>query len=487
MLSLSGCNLSASILNGHSKLETSIDSETTPTYINDGNQGHFPIAGQCPQGAKEVILENPVTMTFPCVNGEFSGSMDLSALPEGEYIFVLRPDVGESTTWAVQKDITPPAVMLDSVPSFINIANVSAFSISGTCSESGRIVFIKSDLLRFPVLCSMGTFAGNLDLSGLSEGVVVLTVSHEDAAGNESSVVSSTQKDTVRPGPAVLTNLPAASSPFITLNSVVSGTGVTEYAFKVGPANTINCSDTSTGLSAFTSVSTNLTADISALADTALKLCVWTQDIAGNRQLVSDIYEYTWNKDSTIALATISAFAPAGNISNTGVDRVVTISGVNITDYKAVVLYNQSDCSGADFSGAFETPAASNFTFSIGTDGTYLVCVIGKNVAGFWQPTNAATASDLLTIDRVQPSLILTSTAASTFNVSTISVTATFSESITGFSAGDVIATNGTVSGFSGSGMTYTFTVTPVTQGLVTVAVNAGVIADASGNANTAA
>ncbi|WP_415063078.1 Ig-like domain-containing protein [Bdellovibrio sp.] len=486
-LGLSACNISASLLSDQFKLKTRIDSETTPTHINDSNQGHFPIAGHCPKGAKEVVLEAQVTTAFSCVDGEFSGSLDLSHLSEGDHVFVLRPDVGESKTWVVVKDITPPTVKLDPVASFINLANASAFPVSGTCSESGQFVFIISGLLRVPVQCSSGIFGGSLNLMDLSEGAVSIAAVHADAAGNETSDSASTQKDTIRPGLAVLTNLPASPSPHISLNSVVSGTDVTEYAYKVGVASSVSCTDTSSGYSSFREVSINLITDISSLPDTTLKLCVWTQDIAGNRQLDSDIYEYTWNKDSTIALATISDFDPVGNISNVAVDRKVSVGGVNITSYKAVVLHNYSDCSSADFGGAVETPVTTDFTFPISSDGTYLVCVIGKNVANFWQPVNAATASNLLTIDRVPPSLALVSTAPETFNTSSFSATATFSESVAGLELSDIVVTNGTVSDFSGSGTTYTFTVTPTAQGLVTVAVGAGVATDAASNGNTVA
>lgn len=41
-------------------------------------------------------------------------------------------------------------------------------------------------------------------------------------------------------------------------------------------------------------------------------------------------------------------------------------------------------------------------------------------------------------------------------------VTATFNEAVTGFDASDIQVTNATVSGFAGSGSTYTFTVTPL-------------------------
>ncbi|WP_332962526.1 DUF4347 domain-containing protein, partial [Microcoleus sp. ARI1-A5] len=88
--------------------------------------------------------------------------------------------------------------------------------------------------------------------------------------------------------------------------------------------------------------------------------------------------------------------------------------------------------------------------------------------------------------DTTPPTVALTSAAAATVNAP-FAVTATFSESTTNFIASDISLTNGTVSGFSGSGTTYNFTVTPTGQGTVTVNVPTGVATDAAGNNNTAA
>ncbi|MCE5228592.1 Ig-like domain-containing protein [bacterium] len=56
-----------------------------------------------------------------------------------------------------------------------------------------------------------------------------------------------------------------------------------------------------------------------------------------------------------------------------------------------------------------------------------------------------------------------------------IPVQVVFSQSVTGFAQGDVTVTNGTISGFSGSGASYSFTVTPSASGVVTVNIAAGV------------
>ncbi len=68
-----------------------------------------------------------------------------------------------------------------------------------------------------------------------------------------------------------------------------------------------------------------------------------------------------------------------------------------------------------------------------------------------------------------------------------ISLTATFSRSVTGFAAGDVTVANGAASNLGGSGAAYTFDVTPGDIGNVTVNIAAGAAQDAGGADNTAA
>ncbi|MBC3789431.1 Ig-like domain-containing protein, partial [Spirosoma utsteinense] len=109
---------------------------------------------------------------------------------------------------------------------------------------------------------------------------------------------------------------------------------------------------------------------------------------------------------------------------------------------------------------------------------------------GSGQAVSGNSNTNTFTIDSVRPSVSITSTAGTTggsTGTSPIPFTVSFSESVTGFVAGDVTVTNGTLSGFSGSGTTYTFNVTPSANGTVTVNVPANVAQDAAGNGNTAA
>jgi len=83
------------------------------------------------------------------------------------------------------------------------------------------------------------------------------------------------------------------------------------------------------------------------------------------------------------------------------------------------------------------------------------------------------------------PSVVLSNSDGATVYAA-FEVTATFSNAVTGLSVGEITVTNGTASALSGSGTTYTFTVTPTAVGDVTTQIPAGVCQDESGRTNTA-
>ncbi len=96
-------------------------------------------------------------------------------------------------------------------------------------------------------------------------------------------------------------------------------------------------------------------------------------------------------------------------------------------------------------------------------------------------------ASNVLTrtyANGIAPYLVLGTTATNPTNAA-FKVTATFSESVTGFDAADVQVTNGAISGFAGSGSSYGWTVTPAAEGAVSVFVGAGACTGAFGVVNT--
>ncbi|WP_324678205.1 malectin domain-containing carbohydrate-binding protein [Hymenobacter sp. GOD-10R] len=142
-------------------------------------------------------------------------------------------------------------------------------------------------------------------------------------------------------------------------------------------------------------------------------------------------------------------------------------------------------------SGASYTVTVTTGILSPGTTGS--VQLQFQNSTGISPVvTNPGLTSLAYSIDRDGPTTAISSTAGpsgSSTGTVPIPFAVTFSESVTGFTATDITVTNGAVTSnaVSGSGTTYTFSVTPTASGLVTVNVPANGAQDAAGNGNVAA
>ena len=97
---------------------------------------------------------------------------------------------------------------------------------------------------------------------------------------------------------------------------------------------------------------------------------------------------------------------------------------------------------------------------------------------------NQGPASHTVTYQGSGPSVTINSTETSPTNADPIPFDIDFSDGVADFVEGDVQVTNGSIAGFSGSGMNYDVTVTPAGDGDVTVTVAAGVAHDGLGNPN---
>jgi hypothetical protein len=123
---------------------------------------------------------------------------------------------------------------------------------------------------------------------------------------------------------------------------------------------------------------------------------------------------------------------------------------------------------------------------SLASNETHTFSVRATDAAG---NTDASPPTYSWLIDTSALGVTVSTTALDPTRTSPIPVTVTFSKPVTDFLATDVTFTNGTMTGssFSGSGTTYTFTVTPSADGLVMVNIAAGVAHDAATNPNGAA
>ena len=109
---------------------------------------------------------------------------------------------------------------------------------------------------------------------------------------------------------------------------------------------------------------------------------------------------------------------------------------------------------------------------------------------GYWNDESDPSPALQIEVDGTPPTMSISAAEVSdgeTSNDPSLSLTFSTTEATTDFDTGDVVVTNGSLSGFGGSGTSYSATLTPDADGEVTVNVPAGSFSDEAGNDNTAA
>ncbi|MEG4558868.1 DUF4347 domain-containing protein, partial [Microcoleus sp. F6_B5] len=213
--------------------------------------------------------------------------------------------------------------------------------------------------------------------------------------------------------------------------------------------------------------------------------------IGGSKAIVIDGVAPTIT--SVTSTTANGSYNTTGNINVTiNFSEAVTLAGGNMT----VALDTGGSVTIAPFTGTSAvgtyTPAAGQNSTDLNSTGITLAVgatlrdAAGNNATLTIPAGQSIANSKAIVVDTVVPTVALTSASPTTTNAPFL-VTATFSESVTGFIASDVNLTNSTISNFTGSGTTYNFTVTPNASGPVTVNVPAVRATDTAGNNNTAA
>ena len=235
-----------------------------------------------------------------------------------------------------------------------------------------------------------------------------------------------------------------------------------------------------------------------------------------------------FNRMFTNATAMINAFSSTPNWSTTPsadwftpVDRVaptIAITSINTANTELTVTFSEGvyntaggtgDLEATDFALSIDggvatlgsatptsitNPSQSVWVLGFSTSGTAngseTITVVPASDASIYDAAaNAAATSQsnntALPVDRVAPTVTLTGPSG---NVTTaFTVTATFSEAVTGFALDDITVANGTRSSLvTGNAPVYTFTVTPTLGTTVSISIAANKITDTAGNANTA-
>ena len=195
-------------------------------------------------------------------------------------------------------------------------------------------------------------------------------------------------------------------------------------------------------------------------------------------------FNYSFTKQPAVITTTITSAAVANGASTNASPLAFSVAFTRAVSNFVLGDITVTNGTPGGFAGS-----GANYTFNVTPTGQGLVSVqIAAAVAtgtAVPQNPNAAANPYEFTYDSVQPSVTLTPGVTGVTN-SPFNITVAFSESTTNFVAGDLTVTNATISNFTGSTDTYSFTVNPTAQGNVSVSVGAGSASDIAGNLNTA-
>ena len=377
-------------------------------------------------------------------------------------------------------DLTAPSVTLSTTAPDPN--NQASVQVDAVFTES-VVGFALDDLALTNGVASALTGSGaaySFTLTPSGDGRVSVQVredTYQDVAGNGNfaSNTVSFVSDRTRPTATVTTTAGATTNLASIPVTVSFSESVTDFL-------ATDLSVTNGTVSGFTGSGTSYSFNVVPASDGTVSVAVPANvaaDAATNQNSVSNTLNVTSDRTGpTVALATT-----AGDPNNLAAVPVTVAFSESVSDFVAgdIAVTNGTV---ADFTGS-----GTSYSFNIvpTADGPVSASVAAGLATDGSGNANAVSNTIAFTSDRTGPTVDLNTTAGDPTNLASIPFTVTFSETVTGFDAGDVVVGNGSVVGFAGSGTSYSFNVSPRADGLVTVNIGTNVAADGTGNGNSAA
>ncbi len=200
------------------------------------------------------------------------------------------------------------------------------------------------------------------------------------------------------------------------------------------------------------------------------------QDQSGNGNIVSNQLGVTYMDiiAPTPVLSTATNIVAEPFVVNLEFDEDIT--GLELSDFSI------SNCSLSDLNGS-----GASYTFLATPENYGLITIVLSQGLVEDSTGNGNDVSNVLEVnyvDDVAPNPILSTANAQITSAFTVDIN--FNESITGLSLDDFNVNNCTLSDLSGSGSDYSFLVTPINYGLVTINLAENLVEDEQGNGNLA-
>ncbi len=456
-----GCGLKAdiqSLLN-----PTPIEVLDKPPVTNSTTSSNVVISGVCMADLISFeILQPEPAQTVLCNNGRWTASLDVTGNPDGSLEVVtdqVDPRNDKTISFIIKKDTVPPVVTTAILDSGATLTNKSQISYQVVGSEIAKAYITEDN-----TCATGGSWQATSGLVAVSsgDGLKGFYVKAQDLAGNVSScvLVSTIYLDQTPPVVTGLSDDMVLKSSKSWTWSCADANAPCEYRHQISSSV------------ALAPVGTyGLTQSATKSGDGLFYINVQAKDAAGNESLVKSVQ------------VTLSSALPSLAIENNATvhnSNSVSLQLSNVGDFDEIDISNSAACAAPT---TFGTGSAVAWNLTAG-DGLKTIYYLFRNTSS---GLVTGCTSSSITIDTVVPTLALSTGANDPFLTTNFSVTAAFSEPVTGFALSDITVTNGVASGLSGSGSSYSFVVTPSGQGLVTVSVGAGVTVDVAGNGNIAA
>jgi hypothetical protein len=377
-------------------------------------------------------------------------------------------------------DRTLPTATVETTEPEPTTNNPMAFSV--TFSEpvtgftAGDILVVNGAVTNFQGSGASYTFDVVPSAGGVQVSVSVPAGVAEDAAtnGNQASntVTRTFNGTTVSTSLTTTSGDPTNDVPIpitVTFGESVTGFDLTDISVTNGTASNLQGSGA------------NYTFDVTPTADGPVVVDVVagaaTGDVSGDPTSAAQL---TITSDTTAPGGTITGPASPTNTSPIpfSIAFTETVTGFDLAD----ITVTNGTASNLQGSGA-------NYTFDVTptADGDVIVSVAAGVATDLAGNDNTAVSAVTVVFDSTAPTALVETTEPDPTTANPIPFTVTFSESVTGFDAGDITVTNGTVTNFSGSGASYSFAVIPSGSGVtVTVSIAAGVAQDGATNGNQA-
>ena len=435
---------------------------STPVYVRLSGTGSVGA-----QSGNVALSSTSATTVNQAVSGSILQPTIISPSPTVTLPSTMSGTPGSSASFAFAATNLSPASgnITVTAPTNVQVSpdNSTWYSSSYTQSYSGSNLGPTPVYVRLSGTGTVGTIAGNISLSGGGAATVTQAVSGTlNAASTTISSLAAVSGTTTNASSVQYTATFAAS---------ISGLSTADFTL-----NTTGVSGAA--ISAVSGSGTSWTVTVNTGSGSGTIQLVMNSS-SGTTPSVSNLPKngdtYTIDKTAP-TVSSITATLPSNtNPTNiTIVTYTVTFSeavtGVDASDFALTTSGVSGSVSGVSGSGTTYGVTVSGISgtgtlrLDLNSSGTGITDAVGNAISGGF------TSGDTYTIDQTAPTIssiaATTPSNASPTNATSVTYTVTFSEAVTGVDATDFALTtsgaSGSVSGVSGSGTTYTVTVSSI-------------------------